>query len=104
MALLGYAPATTEASYAAWEDRVAPEDLPRVKAAIQLSRNRHTDYACEYRVVWADVSLRWVEAFGRFYYDDRIVTIHQGTIQVDSTVGQGSIFTIDLPIYSGYVS
>jgi two-component system, sensor histidine kinase and response regulator len=31
----------------------------------------------------------------------RIVTIHQGTIQVDSTVGKGSIFTIDLPIYGG---
>jgi PAS domain S-box-containing protein len=70
MALLGYPPTATEvSSYEAWERRVAPEDLPRVRAAVQRARDTRTDYACEYRVVWEDGSLHWVEAFGRFYYD-----------------------------------
>jgi PAS domain S-box-containing protein len=86
MALLGYAPAALEASsYEAWERRVAPEDLPRVKAAVQLSRDLHTDYGCEYRVVWDDGSLRWVEAFGRFYYDGDGVAVRMTGIMSDIT-------------------
>jgi two-component system, sensor histidine kinase and response regulator len=30
----------------------------------------------------------------------KIVTIHSGTIRVDSVVGEGSVFTIDLPLHS----
>jgi two-component system, sensor histidine kinase and response regulator len=30
----------------------------------------------------------------------RIVTVHQGTIQVDSNVGEGSLFTIHLPLHN----
>jgi PAS domain S-box-containing protein len=69
-ALLGYSLELGEDdTYAAWERRVAPEDLPRVKAEIQRARDAHIDYTCEYRVIWADGSIHWIEAFGRFYYD-----------------------------------
>jgi PAS domain S-box-containing protein len=86
MALLGYAPTALEASsYEAWERRVAPEDLTRVKAAVQLCRDTHTDYACEYRVIWDDGSLRWVEAFGKFYYDGDGVAIRMTGIISDIT-------------------
>jgi PAS domain S-box-containing protein len=66
--LLDYA-IDVPATYAAWESRVHPEDLQRVRAAVQLARETGTDYAYEYRIVWADGSLHWIEAFGRFYYD-----------------------------------
>jgi PAS domain S-box-containing protein len=70
-ALLGYDALEIgeDRTYAAWERRVAPEDLPRVKAEVQRARDTHTDYTCEYRVIWADGSIHWIEAFGRFYYD-----------------------------------
>ena len=31
----------------------------------------------------------------------RIIAIHNGTISVDSEVGKGSTFTIQLPIFEG---
>jgi PAS domain S-box-containing protein len=67
--ILGY-PADMPASYAAWEQRVAVEDLQRVTTAVQIARDTQTDYACEYRIVWEDGSIHWLEAFGRFYYND----------------------------------
>lgn len=68
--LLGYLPETMAAdSYQAWECHVAPEDLPRVKAALELARDNQTDYSEEYRIIWDDGSSHWIEAFGRFYYD-----------------------------------
>jgi PAS domain S-box-containing protein len=66
--LLGY-PLAAPASYAAWEVRVHPDDLQRVRTAVQMARATGSDYACEYRIVWEDGSLHWLEAFGRFYYD-----------------------------------
>lgn len=66
--LLGYA-IDVPATYAAWERRVHPEDLHHVRTAVQLARDTGTDYAYEYRIVWEDGSLHWLEAFGRFYYD-----------------------------------
>jgi PAS domain S-box-containing protein len=68
-ALLGY-PAEMPASYTAWEQRVAAEDLQRVRTAVQVARDTRTDYACEYQIVWKDCSIHWLEAFGRFSYDD----------------------------------
>uniref|UniRef100_UPI00286B843B PAS domain-containing sensor histidine kinase n=1 Tax=Chamaesiphon sp. VAR_48_metabat_135_sub TaxID=2964699 RepID=UPI00286B843B len=49
--------------------RVYPEDLPRVKAALQLAMTAHTDYCSAYRVVWPDRSIHWIDGFGRFYYN-----------------------------------
>jgi PAS domain S-box-containing protein len=68
--LLDYQPGEArEYTYADWERRVHPDDLGRVMAAIDLAMSSHTDYAAEYRVIWSDGSVRWLDGFGRFYYD-----------------------------------
>ena len=67
--LLDYLPGH-QYSYADWERRVYPVDLPRVKAAFQHAIETHTDYSVEYRVVWRDGSIHWIHRFGRFYYDN----------------------------------
>ncbi len=66
--IMGYVPGASDYSYADWEQRVHPEDLPRVKAAIELAMTAHTDYSEEYRVVWPDRSIHWLNGLGRFYY------------------------------------
>jgi PAS domain S-box-containing protein len=67
--LMGYVPGASDYSYADWEQRVHPEDLPGVKAALELAMTTHTDYSSEHRVIWADGSIHWIAGFGRFYYN-----------------------------------
>ena len=68
--LLDYQPGTlAEYTYEDWERRVHPEDLARVLAAIDLAMAAKTDYSSEYRVIWEDGSIHWLDGFGRFYYN-----------------------------------
>ncbi len=82
--LLGYAPGTA-ASYQNWERRVHPADLDRVNAAIDVAMKTRTDYASEYRVVWEDGSIHWIQGFGRFYYDDEGTPIRMSGVISDLT-------------------
>ncbi len=67
--LLGYPTGAGEYTYADWECTVHPDDLARVGEAIELARVDRTDYSSEYRIVWADGTVRWLAGFGRFHYD-----------------------------------
>ncbi|MCY7407871.1 MAG: PAS domain-containing protein [Alkalinema sp. CAN_BIN05] len=68
--LWGYQPGTPNRRYEDWSRRVHPDDLPRVEAAIQMARQTQTDFLEEYRVIWADGTLRWVASFGRWYFNN----------------------------------
>jgi PAS domain S-box-containing protein len=67
--ILGYESDILERSYKDWESRVHPEDLTKVRVALQTALDEHKDYVCQYRVVWQDGSIHWVDALGRAYYD-----------------------------------
>lgn len=67
--LLGYEPGTSKRTVQEWRDRVHPEDLPRVEAAIRQAMEEKHDYASDYPVVWTDSSIHWLSSFGRFHYD-----------------------------------
>ncbi|MGY1694089.1 SpoIIE family protein phosphatase [Geodermatophilus sp. SYSU D00814] len=54
----------------AFNDRVHPDDLPRVTDALQASIATRGDYQAEYRVVWPGGETRWVQARGRTLSDD----------------------------------
>jgi PAS domain S-box-containing protein len=69
-ALLGYATGECTAGREAWEARVHAEDLPGFKEKWQKAIAERTDYRFDYRVVLPDGRTRWVEAKGRFYFDD----------------------------------
>ncbi len=67
--LLGLAPGEVQSSYQAWRDRIYPEDIERVEAALALALTTQTDFETEYRVVYPDGSLHWLVGKGRGIYN-----------------------------------
>jgi two-component system sensor histidine kinase UhpB len=69
-ALLGYTPGAVTSTHQALRQRIHPEDLTRHDQALRESMVCCEDYACEFRVVWADGSVHWVEGRGQYAYVD----------------------------------
>ncbi|MBI5688807.1 MAG: PAS domain S-box protein [Verrucomicrobia bacterium] len=64
--MLGYAPGEVEPHVSAWESRVHPEDLARVKAELEPCLAGTAEYySCEHRLRARDNSYRWVLDRGR---------------------------------------
>jgi PAS domain S-box-containing protein len=66
--IFGYEPGTPERDYFDWERRVHPDDLERIHQATHYARDHRSDLEIQYRIVWPDGSLHWINALGRFYY------------------------------------
>lgn len=67
--MLDYPVNSVTPSYDAWASRVHPDDLPTAEAGIRHSMQTGEHYAAQFRVVWPDGTVRWVEARGEFYFD-----------------------------------
>jgi PAS domain S-box-containing protein len=67
--LLGLEPYESEPSYALWASHVHPEDLAATEAALRQARMQGSEYRAEYRVVWRDGTIVWVEGRGRLAFD-----------------------------------
>jgi PAS domain S-box-containing protein len=67
--MLGYPVGSVTPSYQAWASRVHVEDLDTAEAGIRRSMATGEKYAAQYRVVWPDGTLRWIETRGEFYFD-----------------------------------
>lgn len=61
--LYGLEEGTFEGTYEGWASRVHPEDLPEAQRRLS-SALEQGEFASEFRVVWPDGSLHWVEARG----------------------------------------
>ena len=68
--IFGYEPGNGEHTYEDWSSRVHPDDLELAEHAWKTALEERVDYICEYRIVLPDSTLRWVESYGRYYYDD----------------------------------
>jgi PAS domain S-box-containing protein len=68
--IFGYEPGNGEHTYQDWASRVHPDDLPQAENAWKTALRDRIDYVCEYRIVLPDNTLRWIESYGRYYYDD----------------------------------
>lgn len=67
--LFGFDAGVTQATYALFAQRVHPEDLPQVEAAIAHAVSTGQDYFTEYRARQIDGSWRWLEARARMLRD-----------------------------------
>ncbi|MCV2490039.1 SpoIIE family protein phosphatase [Geodermatophilus sp. YIM 151500] len=67
--MFGYTPDTFEHTIAAFNDRLHPDDLPRVTEALQTCIDACGEYDAEYRVVLPGGETRWVHARGRALAD-----------------------------------
>ena len=68
--LLGCKPGEVPPTQEALRQRIHPQDLARQDQALKDSLERCEDYLCEFRVVWADGSVHWIEARGQYAYVD----------------------------------
>jgi PAS domain S-box-containing protein len=56
-------------SYHRFSDALHPDDRERTDKAIKDTLDNHKDYDIEYRCLWPDESIHWLEAKGRGYYN-----------------------------------
>jgi signal transduction histidine kinase/ActR/RegA family two-component response regulator len=74
-------PLGREEAIAELESKVHPDDLPGLQQAMLHAIETHTEYEHEYRVLYENENVRWIQGRGRPYYDeqgnaDRVVGIY----------------------------
>lgn len=67
--LWGYAPGEFDGTYEAFATRVHPEDLRRVDAEVSRCIRDHKPFSHEFRVVWPDGTVHWMQGQGEFTFD-----------------------------------
>jgi PAS domain S-box-containing protein len=68
-ALHGLAPGTFANSFDAYLSDAHPEDRDLVLQSVRRAVEEGSDHTLEYRIVWPDGTIRWVEGKGRTLYD-----------------------------------
>ncbi|HEY9882534.1 MAG TPA: PAS domain S-box protein, partial [Thermosynechococcaceae cyanobacterium] len=68
--LFGFALGSFDGQYETFEARLHPDDRARVNEAIQQALQHRTLYQHEYRVIWRDGSVHWMEGRGQATYNE----------------------------------
>src|SRR5215813_7798938 len=68
-ALFGLAPGSFGGSHEDWRRCLHPEDLSRAEQELRRAL-ADGEGAVEYRVVWPDGSIRWIQARGKVFFDE----------------------------------
>ncbi|MFZ4441120.1 MAG: ATP-binding protein [Syntrophales bacterium] len=69
----------------AWEERIHPEDLPKVQKATQQALSGARDFDAEFRVVWPDGSIHFLKANARVERDSEGRPVHVIGTNLDIT-------------------
>lgn len=68
--MIGLEPGSVEPTVEAWFRAVHPDDLEGVKKTFMTARESGADYRNQYRVVWPDGSVHWLESQGKWQRDE----------------------------------
>jgi two-component system sensor histidine kinase/response regulator len=71
--------------YEAWASAVHPEDRARVETEIRMALDVNSDYASEFRVLWADGSIRYLKAAAHTHFDNQGIPVRMTGINYDLT-------------------
>jgi len=63
--IVGREPGSIEPGFDAWMKIIHPDDATAVTTAIAQARAGQLDYSMQYRVLWPDGSVRWLESQGK---------------------------------------
>lgn len=83
--VMGYKPGEVKPSYQAWLDRVHPDDRSSIDTIFKRSLEESDNYHGEFRVIWPDSTVRWVESFGHLERDARGQAIRSYGVMIDIT-------------------
>src|SRR5215475_5198338 len=83
-AIFGLAPGSFGGSYEDWTRCVHPEDLSRAEQELRRAIV-DGEGASEYRVVWPDGSVRWIQARGEVFFDEAGEPLRWIGINIDVT-------------------
>ncbi|BAY25328.1 two-component sensor histidine kinase [Calothrix sp. NIES-2100] len=67
--LFGLAIGTYDGTYETFDACLHPEDRQGLTQAVQQALQTHTIYQHEYRIIWADGSIHWLEGRGQGFYN-----------------------------------
>ena len=67
--LLGLSPDAFDGKYETFEARIHPEDRQGLNQAVQQALKTQSIYQHEFRIIWPDGSIHWVEGRGQGFYD-----------------------------------
>ncbi len=83
--LLGLDPDQAGLVHDTWRERVHPDDLSWVEAAVRSALDQHTPLDMEYRICHPDGSVRWVTSRGQGVYDESGRAIRLTGVIFDTT-------------------
>lgn len=67
--MIGREPGSLGTEPEAWLQYMHPEDIPAIEQAFVKARTEGADYRMQYRVIWPDGSVRWLESQGKCQRD-----------------------------------
>lgn len=83
--LWGFSPGEFNGTFAAFSERVHPEDVPTINAKILTSMQEHQPFQHEFRVIWPDRSVHWISARGEFTFDASGKPLHMHGAVIEIT-------------------
>jgi PAS domain S-box-containing protein len=69
-AIHGLAAGSFPGSFEAYQSDIHPEDRARVLRSIAETLEQNREHRIQYRIVWKDGSVHWIEAWGRLFRDE----------------------------------